>query len=323
MAMATINSAAGPIDTADLGLTLAHEHVYTLNTEMRIQYPWNEEEKVALAVRKLKEIKALGFKTLVDHTCFGLGRYVPRLRRISEESGVQLILCTGLYTFFDIPPFWRSHIRYVSPTFMEDFFVREIEQGVADTGVKPAFLKCATEHYGVVGDVDLVLRATARAHRRTGVPISAHANAQHRMGLEQQKIFREEGVNLSRVIIGHVGDITDISYAESVLEGGSYIGLDRFGSEAILPNKDRIATTIELCKRGHATRIILSHDTNAWSDHSPEVARATNPILKDTRWTYIPEVVIPALREGGVSQSDIDDMMINNIRRIFEVQGPY
>ncbi len=321
--MATVNTATGPIDTADLGPTLSHEHIYTLNPEMRIQYPWDEEEKVNLAINKLKEVKALGIKSIVDATTFGLGRYVPRIRRISEESGVQVIVATGLYTFFDIPLFWRAHVDRVSPTFMEDFFVREIDEGIADSGIKPAFLKCATEHYGVVGDVEFVLRATARAHRRTGVPIFTHTNVVGRVGLAQQEIFREEGVDLSRVVIGHVGDTTDLGYIEEVLEGGSYVGLDRFGAETRLPNKDRIATTIELCKRGYARRLLLSHDTNAWSDHLPDVARASNPLFKDARWTYVPEVVVPALLEAGVPQSDIDDMMVNNVRRIFDVSGAY
>ncbi len=321
--MAKVNTATGAIDTADLGPTLSHEHVYTLNAEMRIQYPWDEDEKVSLAINKLKDVKALGIETIVDATVFGLGRFVPRIRNLSEASGVNLVVATGLYTFFDIPLFWRAHTDHVSQTFMEDFFVREIEEGIGDTGIKPAFLKCATEHYGVVGDVEFVLRATARAHRRTGVPIFTHSSVANRTGLAQQKIFRDEGVDLSRVVIGHVGDTTDIGYIEEILAGGSYAGLDRFGAETKLPNKDRIATTIELCKRGYARQLLLSHDTNAWSDHLPDVARARNPLFKNARWGYVPEVVIPALLDAGVSQSDVDDMMINNVRRIFEVAGAY
>src|SRR5215467_553844 len=118
---------------------------------------------------------------------------------------------------------------------MVEMFVRDIREGIADTGIKAGILKCATDEPGVTKDVERILRATAQAHRRTGVPISTHTHAQRRVGLDQQRIFREEGVDLSRVDIGHSGDTTDLDYLEKLIAAGSYIGMDRFGIDTILP----------------------------------------------------------------------------------------
>jgi phosphotriesterase-related protein len=92
--------------------------------------------------------------------------------------------------------------------------------------VKVGILKCATAEPGVTPDIELILRATARAHRRTGVAIATHTNAARKVGLDQQRIFREEGVDLSRVVIGHSGDTTDVPYLEELIGNGSSIATD-------------------------------------------------------------------------------------------------
>src|SRR4029077_11396122 len=105
----------------------------------------------------------------------------------------------------------------------------------ARTGVKAAILKCATDRPGLEPGVVRVLRAVAQVHRRTGAPISTHTNVTVRGGLGQQKIFAEEGVDLSRVIIGHCGDTDDLEYLHKIMEAGSYMGMDRFGAEKTSP----------------------------------------------------------------------------------------
>ncbi|MFB9075146.1 hypothetical protein ACFFX0_29800 [Citricoccus parietis] len=170
----------------------------------------------------------------------------------------------------------------------------------------------------------------ARAHRRTGVPISTHAHAASQQGLAQQRILEEEGVDLSRVVIGHVGDIADLEYAEQVLARGSFIGLDRFGisingmhAEEATPTDERIAIAVELCRRGYASQMVMGHDTNVESDSITREQRAVMPGLKDWRFTYITDEVVPAMRAQGVSQADIDQILIENPRRIFAHGGAY
>ena len=325
----TVETATGTISVDALAATSMHEHVFTLNAELRINYPWDEEEMVAAAVEQLADFKRRGISTIVDLTVYGLGRDLPRVARISRESGMQIIVATGVYTFRDLPTFFRLN-EMSRPGFLADFFVREVEEGVGGTGIRPAIFKCATDTFGITEDVETVIRSVAQAHRRTGVPISTHAHAASRQGLAQQRILEEEGVDLTRVVIGHVGDIADLEYAEQVLARGSFIGLDRFGisidgmhADKAAPTDERIAIAVELCRRGYASQIVMGHDTNVESDSVTREQRAVMPGLKNWHFSYLTDTVIPTMRAQGVSQADIDQILIENPRSIFANGGAY
>jgi len=204
---------------------------------------------------------------------------------------------------------------------MVDMFVKDIEEGIADTGVKAAILKCATDVQGVTPGVERVLRAVAQAHRRTGVPISTHTHAPTERGLEQQSIFQEEGVDLSRVIVGHSGDTTDIQYLEKLISNGSYIGMDRFGIDVLLPFEDRVNTVAKMCERGHAGKMVLSQDASCFMDALPEAALPV--MLPNWHYLHIHNDVIPALKQRGVTDEQIKAMLVDNPRKIFERQGSY
>jgi len=248
----------------------------------------------------------------------GLGRYIPRIQKINEQADINIVAATGLYTYNDVPHYF--HFRgpgtlLDGPEVMADMFVRDIEQGIADTGVKAGIFKCATDEPGVTPGVERVLRAVAMAHRNTGLPISTHTHAETKRGLEQQNIFESEGVDLSRVVIGHSGDTTNVAYLEEVMARGSYIGMDRFGIDVILPFEDRVQIVATLCERGHADQMVLSHDASCFIDWLPEEAFTLMP-----RWHYlhITTDVIPALKERGVTDEQINQMLVDNPRKIFE-----
>lgn len=325
--MPAIPTVKGPLDTGALGPTLMHEHVFVLSTEIMQNYPepWgDEEQRVADAVKRLNELKAAGIDTIVDLTVTGLGRYIPRIQKIAEQTDLNIVVATGLYTYNDVPHYF--HFRgpgtlLDGPELMTEMFVRDITDGIAETGVRAAVLKCATDEPGVTPGVERVLRAVAKAHRETGVPISTHTHAATERGLEQQRIFAEEGVDLSRVVIGHSGDSTDPGYLEKLIDNGSYIGMDRFGIDVLLPFEQRVETVATMCERGYAERMVLSHDAachNDWLDD--DVLAEVTP-----RWNYlhITNDVIPALQERGVTDAQIRTMLVDNPRRIFEVQGAY
>jgi phosphotriesterase-related protein len=325
--MALVNTVKGPIDVVRMGVTLMHEHVFVLSTEIMQNFPetWGEEDnRVADAVTRLNELKARGVDSIVDLTVIGLGRYIPRIKRIAAQSQLNIIVATGVYTYNDVP----FYFHYQGPGTdlggeepMVDMFVRDIEEGIADTGVKAAILKCATDIQGVTPGVERVLRAVAQAQRRTGVPISTHTHAPTERGLEQQRIFLEEGVDLSRVIIGHSGDTTDTDYLEKLIANGSYIGMDRFGIDVLLPFEDRVNTVAKMCGLGYAEKMVLSHDASCFMDALPEAAV---PVMLP-RWHYlhIHNDVIPALKKRGVTDEQISTMLVDNPRKIFERQGSY
>jgi phosphotriesterase-related protein len=325
--MPQVNTVRGAIDTADLGVTLMHEHVFVLSPEIMQNFPetWGDEaRRVTDAITRLNELKARGVDTIVDLTVIGLGRYIPRIARVAAATDLNIVVATGVYTYNDVPMYFHFQgpgTELGGPEFMTEMFVRDIEEGIADTGVKAAILKCATDQPGVTPGVERVLRAVAQAQRRTGVPISTHTHARTRRGLEQQGIFAEEGVDLSRVVIGHSGDTTDIDYLEELIANGSYIGMDRFGIDVLLPFEDRVNTVVRMCERGHADKMVLSQDAACFNDWLPE---ATLPlVIPNWHFLHIHNDVIPALKARGVTDLQINTMLVDNPRKIFERQGAY
>lgn len=310
------------VRSSDLGVTLMHEHLFLLDADAERNWPagWDEEERVADAVRTLRRLKDQGVDTLVDVTVAALGRDVPRVRRIAEQVDINIVVATGLYCTNEL----SLQFTFQDPaTFMQgrevltDLFVGDLVDGIAGTGgVRAAVLKCATDEPGLTPGVERVLRATAAAHRRTGALISTHTHAGTRRGLDQQRILAEEGVDLSRVAIGHCGDTTDLEYLRALMDAGSTLGMDRFGIDAILPFGQRVATVAALCAEGYAGRLTLSHDACChfrWLP--PETLRAIAP---SWHFQHLLADVVPALRRAGVTAAQVETMLVENPRRLFE-----
>ena len=292
-----------------------HEHIVVQSPGVEANFQvWNRQEEIDKAVVKLKDVMARGVKTLVDLTP-GDWRDIPFVQEVVRRTGMQVVVATGIY--YDVPRYFRSR----SADHAAELFVKDIRDGIADTGVKAAIIKCAADEAGVDEQVGKMLRAAARAQRASGVPISTHTHAASEVGLKQQDIFEEEGVDLSRVIIGHSGDSVDIDYLRRLMDRGSYIGMDRFGLDMILPTDKRVATIAQLCQMGYAEKMVLSHDANCYFDwYEPSFMRQAAP---NWHFNYIPDEVIPALRQAGVSEEQVRTMTVDNPRRIFERQGAY
>ena len=322
-----VDTVRGPISATELGVTLMHEHVFVLSPEIIANYPegWGEEDvREQQAVDKLNALKAAGVDTIVDLTVIGLGRYIPRIQRVAERTDLQIVVATGVYTFNDVPMYFHFSgpgTGMDGPEPMVEMFVRDITEGIAGTGVKAAILKCATDEPGLTPGVERVLRAVAVAHRATGVPISTHTHARTRRGLEQQRVFAEEGVDLGRVIIGHSGDTTDLDYLKELIAAGSYIGMDRFGLDNILGFEHRVDTVARMCERGHADKMVLAHDASCYIDWLPEAALPI--VLPNWHFQHIHDDVLPALRERGVTEEQITTMLVANPRAIFTHGGGY
>ena len=319
--MPQVETLRGLIDTAQLGFTLMHEHVFALSQGVQENFPsvWNEEEEIASAKAKLRELAGLGVQTIVDLTVLGLGRDIPRLLHAAGDIPLQVIVATGIYAYSDdeLPRYFRNRDVDV----MAELFVRDITEGIQGTAVKAAILKCATDEPGVTPGVEKVLRAVARAHRRTGAPISTHTHVATRRGLEQQDIFQQEGVDLGRVVIGHSGDSEDLEYLQEIMKRGSYIGMDRFGVDRYLSTEKRVATIARLCELGHAGQMVLSHDASCHFDWYP--AEPLRNAMPNWHYRHISEVVLPALRASGVSEDQIRQMTVESPRRYFERSGGY
>jgi phosphotriesterase-related protein len=265
-----------------------------------------------------------GVRTLVDATAVGLGRDTAFLAEVNAEVDLHIIVATGIYAFDQLPRIFQhcaptaAHPRDV----LTELFVRDIRDGIAGTGIRAGIIKVATDTPGLTAGVERALRATAAAHRETGVPITTHTAVACRNGLDQQRVFAEEGVDLRRVVIGHSGDSDDFDYLRRLLDAGSFVGADRFGLyQPGRPTRgQRVATVARLCELGYAGQVVLSHDKTIRTDTYFDEA-----MVFPAEWhqTHLIDDVLPALLRAGVTPEQIQQMTVDNPRRFFTEQDPY
>lgn len=317
--MSTVQTVRGPIDTASLGRTLMHEHVFVLSADSQAQWSdeWDEEVRVADAIERLAEVAAAGISTIVDPTVDGLGRDIARVARIQAEVDLNIVAATGVYTYADVPGFFAFRGPGLMPGLddpMVDLFVRDLTEGIQGTSIKAAFLKCAIDHHGLMPGVERVLRASAKASLRTGAPIMVHTHPASHTALEVTRVLTEEGVEPAKVLLAHSGDTTDADHLSGLAEQGYLLGMDRFGIDATLGFEDRVGIVAELCRRGFASSMVLSQDAACYIDW---IDPAFKGALPNWHYLHVLRDVVPALAERGVSEAQIDEMLVANPRRYF------
>lgn len=320
--MSKVETLRGPVDTTALGKVLIHEHIFLMDMEYTYNYrpDFFEDQTIADAAARLNALKASGVDTIIDLTVLGLGRHVPSLAKVAPLTDLNIVISTGAYTFDAVPGPFAFHgpgLLLDGPEPMVDLFVRDITEGVGGTALKAGELKCAIDMQGLRPGVERIMRAVARANVLTGVPITVHTAPQAETGLIAQRVLSEEGVNLEDVIIGHCGDSKDIDYLMRLADKGSLLGMDRFGVEFAITMEERVATIAEMVRRGYVGSLALSHDCCAWSDFFPKVSDY-HAAMPRHHYLHIHDDVIPALREAGLSERDLDTMFIDNPRRHFE-----
>ena len=317
MPRTTVETVRGPVALDALGPTLMHEHVVLLSPEALANFGhvwggryWNEEAGVANAIAKLQRLRDGGIETLVDATALGWGRDVRRLQRINESVDLNIVAATGVYSFIELPPF----LAYRGDDQIVELFVRELREGIDDTGIKPAFLKCCVEEHGLVGDIPRILSCVAAASIETDAPVMVHTNAAFQTGRLALDALLQAGVAPHRIVIAHMGDSNDLDYQRAIADAGAWLGHDRFGIDHFNPDADRVRTLAALCAEGYADRIHLGHDLGAFHDFM-----VGNPPFADEHgdWLHISTTIVPALLEAGVTQAQLDEMLLESPRRFF------
>ena len=315
--MGEVQTTAGPIDSSELGKTLIHEHFRGRDEAMAHQWPhlYDEDAEWEACLAQANAVKEHGVKTIVEPTAMMLGREIPLLQRIAAESGLNIVTCTGMYTYDHLPHFWD----FRDENAMAELFVHDIEQGIQGTDVKAAFIKCAADEPGVTPNIEKVHRAAARASQRTGRPIMAHSRPASNTGPRQVEIFLEEGVAPEKIQIAHCGDTDDVGYIEGLLDKGVYVGLDRYGWSLFLPIEPRNKTLLTLLEHGHVERMFLSQDWVVALDWVPQELVpgfvAEGMVEEDISMTLIFERIIPALKEGGMTDEQLETMLVANPAR--------
>ena len=321
--MSTIQTIRGPVDAAEIGRTYVHEHIFVLTPDVQQNYPdeWgDEEQRIADAVAKLTALSESGVRTIIDPTVVGLGRYIPRIQRVAEQvPDLNIIVATGCYTYKDVPLFFHHRgpalnaaLGVEMPDPMVDMFVGDLTEGIAGTGVRAGLLKCAIDEPGMTPGVERIMRAVARAHLITGAPITVHTHPGTRQGLAVQRLMAEEGVDPSRIVLGHSGDSEDADHLSTLAEAGFWLGMDRFGINLATTFEARADIVVEMCRRGFSGQMMLAHDAACYIDWiDPDVLA----FLPDWNYLHIEHDVLPYLRQHGVSDEQITAMLVDNPRR--------
>jgi phosphotriesterase-related protein len=314
--MPQVQTVTGPIDAADLGKTLIHEHFRGRDESTVFQWPHlhDEEAEYAEALEMARAVQGHEVRTVVEPTAMMLGRDIPFLIRLAQETGLQIVPCTGIYTYDHLP----INLESRDADFMADLFVHDIEQGIQGTDARAAFIKVAADEPGVNENIEKVHRAAARASVRTGTPIMAHSRPASETGPRQVEVLLEEGVDPAKIQIAHCGDTDDLDYLKRMVDLGVWLGMDRYGIEMYLPADRRNATVLALLEQGHVDRMFLSQDYVVALDWFPEeqVQQLMEAgAVKDWSMTLLFDQIIPQLRDGGMTDEQLDTMLVDNPRR--------
>ena len=310
----TVQTVVGPISTADLGGTLSHEHlvVAPAGIETDANFPFDHEGELLKAIGEMKKLQAAGISTIVDPIPMELGRNVGFMADVAAGSAMNIICATGLY--YESGPFQGFPTYYKTKHMAElaELYVKEIAEGIGPRKIRAGVIKCATSANQITDNERKALQAAARASNATGVPITTHTE-EGSMGPEQLEIFESEGVDPSRVTIGHCSDSADIVYLQKILKRGAFVGFDRVGLEHRSDDEAKLGVVTALVAMGYERQVVLSHDNvgcmHGFRPRPPDPKR---------RFTYLAEEFIPRMKASGVSEQAIHTMLVDNPRRYFE-----
>ena len=297
--MPLFKTVLGDISESDLGVTLAHEHICCFSEYAYQMIGKDYLDKNALAdtgTVYLKELKKkYGLATFVDCTPINIGRDVELLKRISEQSEINIICSTGFY-YTDEPVLYNTSAEQLCKYMVADAYA-----------VNAGIIKCAVENEAITRFGEKLLRACAKAHLCLGLPIVLHSNANNRNALKALEILFSEGVNPNAVTVGHLSDTDDLEYVKSIASYGCFIGLDRLyknTSEEYVSKKTQ--SILELCKAGYEDQILLSHDAQFFNGFEAEPK-----IYEQPRFSYCFDYILPQL-----PKSLSDKLMVQNPMRM-------
>ena len=311
--MPHVMTVLGPVDPSTLGFVLPHEH--TRCALWHIPDRWDYWELTAdepVILGELAAYREAGGGTLVDVTVPGIGRDPLWLRRLSEQSGLHLVMGGGWYRTAYYPP--EAMIDRRSVDSLAEEIVRDATVGVGETGIRIGIIgEIGTDKPWVTAQEERVFRAVARAARRTGLAVTTHA-VMSDVGAAQLTIL-EEGMEPARVVIGHADSYPVLDHWLSLIARGASIELDFLGMSFTpterLGEPKIVDLLLEVLHRGHADRVLLSQDVC----HNSQLRH-----YEGNGYTYLLDTFLPRLRERGVSDAEIDQMTRANPARLLTVR---
>lgn len=328
--MEKINAVTGPISAEQLGRTMMHEHlvVATPGWESDTAHPGPDDRQLlAICVDRISALKDQGIRSFVDPCPGDIGRNAALAAEVSVRTGMQIIAATGLFCeTFGGATYWKSKMWAAALTgndlapYMAEVFIKEITEGIGNTGVKAGIIKVATDRGAITEYERMVFRAAAMASIATDTPITTHTQ-QGQLGREQQELLMSHGVPAHRIIIGHSCGSPDFDYHMAVTGRGSYLGFDRFGYQVGdfgRPDDEKIDSLMKVIRAGRGRQVVVSCDYvcayrgSGWPD-SPLMSQITN----SESILHFVQVIVPKLKALGITQAELDDLMMDNPRRYF------
>lgn len=285
------------------GITYAHEHM-TIDLSGIKKDQDCRLDVIDETIKELKELKSKGVENIIDVTNRGMGRNIDFIKRVINGTGINIVSSTGFYK----EPFFPPEVYELDERKLAELMTSEIEYGIDDTNIRAQVIgEIGTGKDTISPTERKVFRASSMAHRETGRPIVTHTTL-GRLGLEQIEIFKQFGVDLDKVVIGHVDLSGDIEYILRLIDSGVNVAFDTIGKINYQPEQVRIGLLKELCRRGLSEKIVMSLD----------ITRKSHLKYKGgIGYSYLLDSFIPELEKNGIDKKDIDNMMKNNAARIF------
>jgi phosphotriesterase-related protein len=286
------------------GITYMHEHVTIdlsgVKKDLDCRLDTLED-----TIEEFKELKKKGVANVLDVTNRGMGRNIDYAIKVQQESGVNIIFSTGYYK----EPFLPEEVYKVSESELKDIMVNEIINGIEDTGVKAQVVGEIGTSKDRITDIEgKLLRAGAKAQYETGKVISTHTTL-GKLGLEQIDILKENGADLNKIIIGHVDLSGDINYILRLMDKGVYVAFDTIGKINYMPEEKRLEMLKEICSRGLSKRVVMSMDLTRKSHLK---------VRGGLGYSYLLDSFIPFIKENGIKEKDIENMLVNNAVEILK-----
>ncbi len=319
-----VNTVLGPVNVEQLGKTLMHEHFFFgyPGYHGNSLYQNDREDLLARGLEIAAQAKAKGVQTVVDATPNECGRDPELLKEISERTDLHIICSTGYYYEGEGAPAYLKFKQGIGQAEEEiyEIFMGELTDGIGKTGIKPGVIKLASSKDEITSYEEMFFKVAAKVQKETGTSIITHTQ-EGTMGPEQAKLLISEGADPSRIMIGHMCGNTDINYHVRTLQQGVSIGFDRFGLQGFVGapmDSARIAVLIGLIGSGYTDQIMLSHDTvNIWLGKEPVYPEELAPLVANWSVSHIFDNIIPALKNGGVTDEQVQTILVDNPRGIF------
>lgn len=258
-------------------------------------------------IEEFKDLKNRGVSTIIDVTNRGMGRDTEYVAEVVRETGLNILQATGYYK----EPFLPEEVYKISEKEMAKILIDEILYGIDGTSTKAEVIGEIGTSLKRIEEMELkVFEAASRAHIETGKPIITHTTL-GKLGLEQIEIFNKFNVDLSKVTLSHIDLSGDLEYMIRLLDKGVNIAFDTIGKNNYQPDEDRVNWLKELCDRGYSNQIVMSMDITRKSHFKDNGGLG---------YSYLIDSFLPRLYEKEISNEHIENMLVNNIKNIYNLK---